>query len=173
METKHHVLLKSKNIDYIAINESLINDYLIMVNDKEIQNKIYKEPRQYTYEDELSWVNQKLSEKAIIFSMLERTTGNFIGNIEFMNLVEKGAEIGIAITPTYQNKHYGTEALKTMIDYGFNNLGLEEITLIVFSNNSRAIHCYKKLGFIEYKVDKNITVMNNESIDNIHMKLKK
>lgn len=167
------VILKSENIDYIEVNENLIDDYLLMVNNEEIQKQISTKRRIYTYEDELNWVKQKKEENAVIFSMIESQSGKFIGNVEFMEINNGEAEIGITITPAYQNKHYGTEAMKTMIDYGFNVMNLEKINLVVFSNNKRAIHCYKNLGFIEYDVEKNVAVIDNESIDDIYMTLKR
>ena len=173
MKKQYKAILQSENIDYIELNIDLINDYLLMVNDQDIQKKISKKIRTYTYDEELAWVKEKLEEKAIIFSMIERTTGNFIGNIEFMKVNNGSAEMGICITPSYQNMHYGTEAIKTMIDYAFNKIKLDEIYLIVFSNNHRAIHCYKKIGFVEYKVEKNVAIIDNENVDDIYMKLKK
>jgi len=173
MENKYKVLLKSENIDYVEINEILINDYLIMVNDENIQKSISKKRRVFSYDDELNWINSKLEEKATVFSLIERNTGQFIGNVELMNINNDSAEIGISITPALQDKHYGTEALRTVIDYGFNNMKLEEINLIVFSNNLRAIHCYKKLGFIEYKIDSNVTIIDDKLVDDIYMRLKK
>ena len=167
------VLLKSENIDYIEVNENLIDDYLLMVNDLEIQKQISTKRRIYTYEDELNWVKRRQQSGELTFSMIERQSEKFIGNVELWKEDEVTVEIGITITPTYQNKHYGTEAMKTMIDYVFNTMDLEKINLVVFSNNKRAIHCYKNLGFIEYAVDKNVAVIDNESIDDIYMTLKR
>lgn len=105
--------------------------------------------------------------------MIESQTRKFIGNIELMDVNEKSAEIGIVITENFQGKHYGTEALKKIIDYGFNVLNLSELNLVVFSHNTRAIHCYKKLGFKEYKVVNNVAVIDDQSVNDIYMKLKK
>ena len=54
-----------------------------------------------------------------------------------------------------QDKGYGSEAIKAVLEYGFNTLNLDKITLRVFPNNARAIHVYKKCGFVEYKQDEN------------------
>ena len=166
----NEVIYESKNIDFVKINKNLIEDYLIMVNDENVQECIYKKKKVFSYEDELNWVNEKIKENAIIFSMLEKSTGNFIGNFEFMDVKDDKAEIGICITPAYQNKHFGLEAMNAMIEYGFNTLKLKEIDLVVFSTNERAINLYKKLGFIEYKKEENIMGMNG-SLDYIYMKL--
>jgi len=173
VKNQYKVLLHSENIDYVELDIGLIDDYLLMVNDENIQKKISTKRRVYTYDDELVWIKDKISDKAVIFSMIERITGNFIGNVELTEINNDTAEMSISITSSYQNKHYGTEAIKSMIDYAFNVMNLNEINLIVFSNNQRAIHCYKKLGFVEYRVEENVAVIDNENVDDIYMMLKK
>ena len=44
---------------------------------------------------------------------------------------------------------YGTEVLRLLLDYGFNQLRLHNICLKVFNFNERAINCYKDVGFVE------------------------
>jgi len=173
MEHKYKILFQSKNIDYVEVNPNLINDYLIMVNDIEIQRRISSKSRIFTYEEEENWINNKLENKDIIFSMIERNTNEFIGNIELMHVTEKDAELGICITSKKQGKHYGLEAIKKLIEYSFDVLGLEEINLVVFSTNQRAIKCYKKLGFKEYKIEKNVENIDNIPTNDIYMKLHK
>lgn len=172
-DCKYNILLESDNIYYMELNEKLIDDYLVMMNDYDVQSKVSKKRKIYTFDKELEWVNNKLKEKAVIFSMLDKKTGEFVGNVEFMHILDGKAEIGISITPRYQDKHYGTEALKTMIDYGFNELSLDEIYLIVFSNNHRAIHCYQKLGFVEYKIDDDFSIIDEERVYDVYMRLLK
>ena len=53
----------------------------------------------------------------------------------------------------------------------FNKFKLKELNLSVFSNNVRAIHCYKKLGFKAVDIDKNISIRDGKNIDDIYMKL--
>lgn len=45
----------SERIDYIPVSFDLVDDYLVMVNDKEIQRLISKNERVYSREDELNW----------------------------------------------------------------------------------------------------------------------
>ncbi|WP_410666983.1 GNAT family N-acetyltransferase [Amycolatopsis sp. cmx-4-68] len=44
---------------------------------------------------------------------------------------------------------YGTEALRLMCRYGFNNMRLHQITLWVVAENEVARHVYRKIGFVE------------------------
>ena len=105
--------------------------------------------------------------------MFNKNSGKFIGNIEFDNITLSNAEIKIIISEEFQNKHYGLEALKRLIEYGFNELNLEEISLTVYSNNYRALHLYEKIGFIPYKIEEKVAIINGESVDTIYMKLHK
>ncbi len=72
-----------------------------------------------------------------------------------------------------RNKGYGTEALKLLLDYGFNVLNLNNINLSVFSFNKRAIDFYKNIGFKEYGVRHESYFLNGEYHDEIFMEILK
>ena len=165
LERKYEIIFESENILYVKINENLINDYLIMVNDPEVQKGISRKAKIYTYEQELEWVKEKLNADSIIFSMIEKETNEYIGNVEIMKIIENVGEIGIAITSLKQNKHYGQEAMKSIINYALNIMNLENVDLNVYKTNPRAIHCYEKVGFIRDGVGK--------AEEDIHMIYKK
>ena len=93
------LVFESENIQYVKLSESLINEYLTMVNDPEVANKISHNMRTFTYDEEQNWVKTKLEENAICYSMIEKSTGEYIGNIEIMEINNGVGEIGITITP--------------------------------------------------------------------------
>jgi len=145
-------VFESENIIYVRPSFDLIPDYLEMVNDIENVARFIGERRElYTEEAEIDYIKDKMDNKATMFSMLEKGTNKFIGNIEFFNRVYEESEWGIALTAKMQDKGYGTEALKRSVEYGFNELGLKRIYLIVYVNNPRAKHVYEKCGFKEFK----------------------
>ena len=47
----------------------------------------------------------------------------------------------------YWGKGYGTDAMRTVLRYAFDELDLERVTLSVFEYNPRAIRSYEKAGF--------------------------
>jgi len=147
-------IFESENIIYVRPSFDLVPDYLEMVNDIDnVARFIGERSEPLTEQQEIDYIKDKMDNNATMFSMLEKGTNKFIGNIEFFNRVFEEAEWGIVITTSMQNKGYGTEALKRSVEYGFNELGLTRIYLGVYVNNPRAIHVYENCGFKEYKRD--------------------
>lgn len=146
-----NVIFESENIIYVRPSFDLVPQYLEMVNDIENVAKFIGERRTLlTEQDEIDYIKDKMDKDATMFSMLEKDTREFIGNIEFFNRVDDEAEWGIVITSKMQNKGYGKEALRRSVEYGFNELDLKRIYLEVYANNPRAIHIYENYGFKEY-----------------------
>lgn len=144
-------VFESENIIYVRPSFDLVPDYLEMVNDIENVAKFIGDRRELlTEQQEMDYIKDKIDNNAVMFSMMEKGTDRFIGNIEFFNRVFEEAEWGIAITASMQNKGYGKEALKRSVEYGFNELGLTRIYLGVYADNPRAIHVYESCGFKEY-----------------------
>lgn len=166
----HNIVFRSDNLDFVNVTMDFIDDYLLMINDPIIQDFISIKGKTYSYDGEVEWIRSTLENNRPIYSIVERNTGKFVGNIGFNSIIDGVGTLGICITPCYQDRGYGTEAIKGIVEYGFNELGINEIILDVFSSNPRAIHCYKKLGFVEYKVEENIKKVDGVSVDNIHMR---
>ena len=144
-------VFESERISFVEVSERLIPDYLVMINDIEHVDRFLGGAHDpYTAESEISWVRENLEKNAPVFSMIEKATGQFIGNIELMEPHDGEAELGIAITAGKQDKGFGTEAVPALLAYGFDRLGLNRVFLRVFPENRRAIRVYEKCGFREY-----------------------
>ena len=144
-------VFESDRIRFVEVSELLVPDYLVMVNDVEHVDRFiggWHEP--FTEEQEIRWVREKLREKAPVFSMIDRESGRFIGNIELMDVSASTGELGIAVTAYQQDRGYGTEAVSAMTKYGMERLGLKRIYLRTNPDNARAIRVYEKCGFREY-----------------------
>ena len=142
------IIFESERINYIKLTDKLIDDYLKMVNDLEVQKYITHNIREYSYEDEKEWIKMNLENNNMIFSMIEKSTNEFIGSIELKNIESPIAELGICITRDKQDKGYGTESIKRILKYGYDK-GIKNFELNVFNFNPRAIRCYEKVGFIK------------------------
>ena len=161
----YEIVFESERIYFIKVTEKLVHEYLDMVNDIEVQKYISHERKRFNLDAEIEWIKEKLNRNAIVFSMIEKDTNEFIGNIEIMRISNNVGEMGIAITQNKQDKHYGQEAIKRLIDYAFEQLELDGLELNVFNFNPRGIKCYEKVGFIKDGVGK--------TEEDIHMIFKK
>ena len=72
-----------------------------------------------------------------------------------------------------QGKHYAKDIILGLVRYGFEELGLDEIYAIVFSDNVRSLNCVTQLGFQEYARNKNILERNGIPVDDIFLSLKR
>lgn len=77
--------------------------------------------------------------------------GTVIGDVALQDVdwKNRSCSIGLGISKMeYRSKGYGTEAVRIIIQYGFNNLGLERITANTLEQNIGAQRSLEKIGFI-------------------------
>ncbi|NQX11163.1 GNAT family N-acetyltransferase [Microbacteriaceae bacterium VKM Ac-2855] len=76
--------------------------------------------------------------------------GQLIGHVALFGaaLPTRIGTLGIVIRPEFVSKGLGTEALRTVLRYGFAEMGLNKVELRVWSFNERAIAAYEKAGFV-------------------------
>jgi RimJ/RimL family protein N-acetyltransferase len=77
-------------------------------------------------------------------------SGERIGHTALWNTFSTHQDAWISIgigNREHWGKGYGTEAMQLVMDFGFDELDIERITLITFEYNRRAIRAYEKLGF--------------------------
>jgi RimJ/RimL family protein N-acetyltransferase len=77
--------------------------------------------------------------------------GKIIGDITLQDIDYKNrvCSIGMGMSKLeYRNKGYGKEATKILLNYGFNNIGLERITANTLEMNISAQKSLEKIGFI-------------------------
>lgn len=75
----------------------------------------------------------------------------FIGKCGFIKINWKNrvGELAILIgDPLMHGKGFGTDAITTLCQFGFNELNLHKIKATVFDFNEAALRCYEKCGFI-------------------------
>ncbi|MEW6547038.1 MAG: GNAT family protein [Bacillota bacterium] len=75
--------------------------------------------------------------------------GQRVGTVAYRNLSRRrgSAEIGIELYPDYRGQGLGPRAIRALLGYLFDSLGLRRVWLRVMPDNERAIRCYEKCGF--------------------------
>ncbi len=74
--------------------------------------------------------------------------GEHVGICNLYNHIGDEVELGIRIGRLYWNKGYGACAVNLLTGYAFSTLNVERVTLKVLPENTRAIRCYEKCGFV-------------------------
>ena len=152
----HFTEIRGSRIYLSALNEDHISRYISLSHDPELLATMGWVPfktgeikRFLSFSRVLSVPYLKRG-KAIIFSIITTEDNIPIGYtaIKGINNKEKMAEIGIAIMDHhYRNRGFGKEIIGLVSRYAFETLGLDTISLTVFSSNIRAIQVYEKNGF--------------------------
>ncbi len=101
---------------------------------------------------ERAWIDKLGSDPSErVFGIVVRAEDRLIGSVGLhrIHAANRSAILGISIGDAgYHNRGYGTEAVKLMLRYGFEELNLNRIGLAVYAHNLRAIRCYQKAGFV-------------------------
>ena len=157
MENKSRIFLANLNDDHV-------NRYISLSDDLELVATMGWKPFQGDEKERFIQTVELLSvpywkkSKVIIFSIVSTAGNKAVGfvSIKGINEAKSFAEIGIAIMDReYRGRGYGTEALRSVVDYAFNELGLILLGLTVFPSNERAITAYEKVGFCKKEFLKN------------------
>lgn len=120
------------------------------LNDKEVHKFLQAQNRNLTLKKEKIWIRKAVKDRINRHFAIETANREHIGavSLENVDLKHHRATFGIFIgDKKYWNQGLGTDAAKTIINYGFAKLKLHRIELSVMSYNPRAIRVYKKLGF--------------------------
>ena len=144
-------MLTSQNIHLSPIQKEHSETLFNWINNRELvlYNAPYKPVMEQNHE---AWMNLIASKKDVhIFGIRENESKKLIGSCQLysINLHSRNAELQIRIGEASQRgKGYGSDAVKLLLQFGFNDLNLHRIYLHVFSDNTAAIKSYLKCSFI-------------------------
>jgi len=104
--------------------------------------------------------NQCFSDnKYTLWAVEEKATQTFMGFVglwspEWEADFTPCIEIGWRLGSQYWGKGYATDAAKAVLNYGFNNIGLDEVVSFTSSKNIRSIRVMEKIGMTrDYNAD--------------------
>ena len=148
-------MIEGTMINLRAIDVGDAGRYVLWLNDREVTRHLrmrYQVPRLA----EEAWIRDG-SSKQMGYGVggnfaIETKDGAHIGSVGFhyVNPENRKATLGIVIgDKEYWSRGYGTDAMLTLLRFGFEEMNLRRIDLSVDADNARAIACYRKCGFVE------------------------
>lgn len=98
-------------------------------------------------------------------------TGAYVGDLALMELDVPNESMGfrIALVPGRTGGGLGSEAIRLVIAYAFEQIGLHRIQLEVFTFNEPAIRAYEKCGFVHEGVLRDSLTWEGERYDTLVM----
>ena len=104
-----------------------------------------------TLEEQFDWYEGRRSDPDSVLWSIETLDGRLVGSVE-LRLAQHAqrAELGIAIQDkTMWSQGLGTDTVRLVMEYGFEDLELHRIELMTDEENVRGRRCYERCGFIE------------------------
>jgi RimJ/RimL family protein N-acetyltransferase len=101
----------------------------------------------FTGDDAERWYLQQLHQR---YAWVIEVDRRCIGGISLHSVVpaDRRAQVAIGIhVPEMRNRGYGTEAMRLVLRFAFEQMGLHRVGLRVLEYNRRAIASYEKCGF--------------------------
>jgi RimJ/RimL family protein N-acetyltransferase len=161
----HTDMLKGNLTHLVAVDPKEIAEAMVRWNrDSEYQRLAMIEPaNQHSVKKFIEWA-EKSQEKDppefYYFSIRKLGDDRLLGSCglggDFFPQGEAFVGIGIGERQDW-NKGYGTDAMKVILRYAFEELNLRRVSLTVMENNRRGICSYEKAGFmVEGKLRRSI-----------------
>jgi RimJ/RimL family protein N-acetyltransferase len=144
-------MIKGKLTSLRAIEKDDLAQLLIWRNENEFR-KYFREYRELNYEQQLSWFNQKVNNdiSTRMFSIIDNH-GNLLGaaGLCYIDWINRTADFSIYIgrDGLYIDKYFAPDAARTMIKYGFEELGLNRLWSEIYSFDNAKISFFNELGF--------------------------
>ncbi|MBQ9659294.1 MAG: GNAT family N-acetyltransferase [Clostridia bacterium] len=141
------------------------------MNDFEVTDYTGRSGQIMSLEGERKYLQEDSNPEAT-FSIITLDEDKLIGTVglERIDHMNRTATLGSFIgDKEYLSKGYGTEAIRLLLDYGFNYMNLHSIKLHLMSFNERALKCYKKCGFKETGRIRENRFINGKYYDTIAM----
>ena len=174
---------------YLKGKKTIVRDLKREDIDKRLKWKPYPDPLYYHYnppdlsnvEKEL-WYLRKKEDPNLVYFSIDNLKGDLIGFLSLYKIDRKSKTswMGIYLGYEYIDQGFGTDALLTLMNYYFEELGYEKLFLDVAALNKRAIRCYEKCGFKHLRTKFNlhdprtrIDVFSNDRFKNVRKYFRK
>jgi UDP-4-amino-4,6-dideoxy-N-acetyl-beta-L-altrosamine N-acetyltransferase len=143
-------MIKGKKVNLTKVDRENI-EQLREWRNSPLLRKYFREHREINKENQSCWYETKVlgDPNQYNFEIRVNENSELIGHcgLYYINWISRTAEFGIYIGDTnYRNGGYGSDTLRTLIGYGFNDLNLNRIWCEVYDNN-KSIEVYKHIGF--------------------------
>ena len=138
--------LETERLILKPVDETYVEDILKIRSNEVVNKYVLRNAPQNNY-DALQFIlmikERTMKNESFYFGISLKTQQNLIGTICLYKFTEdrKTAEVGYELLPEFHHQGLMSEALKAVVDFGFNNLHLHEIVAMTnkFNENSKGL----------------------------------
>lgn len=145
IKTKRLILRPLKLSDAKSITEN--------INNLNITKWLLVVPYPYKIKDAKNWINKtildygKKKKENYLFGIELKEEKKIIGAMGLHKVNGHSADLGYWLGEKYWRKGYGSEALKEVLEFGFNKLKLNKLEAGIFAGNPSSGKLLEKFGF--------------------------
>ncbi len=163
--------IKGKNITLRAIE---LEDMVLLhkwANDPDIQYMLGGWHFPTNMNDQKKWFESlscnSFNQRFIITDEKQLPIG--MANLININLKDGNAEHGLLLNKEYQGKGYGTDVVKSIMSYSFNELRLNRLETTIISINEPSLKLFAKCGWKQEGILRNWYFRKGKHIDKIFL----
>ena len=161
-------MINGKKVFLSSVERENIEQLRLWRNKPELR-KYFREHKEIGKDMQSKWYKTRVLDDRdqINFEIHDKESHQLIGHCGLYHIswIHRYAEFGIYIgDDSFRSDGYGSDALRTLIGYGFNDLNLNRIWCEVYSNNT-AIDIYRHIGFKDEGTLKQTAFKNGKYLD--------
>ena len=120
-----------------------------LINDKDVIKWLSDTPFPYTLNHAEEFIERSQEEtlKQESYNLMIFHNGKMLGGIGLRDFYNKSCQVGYWLGKQYWGNGFATEALKSILDFGFGQLNLEKIYAAYKIGNEGSIRVLAKCGF--------------------------
>lgn len=170
---KYFKKMEGENVYLSPVNVDDAETYVKWLNNPNITQYLDNHNKLISLVGEKEFL-EKESTKEFMFAIIDKKSDKLLGNIGLHNPDYKNGAAGLGIFLGEEEtlgKGYGSEAIKLLLNFAFNDLRLHNVMLTVYDFNERAIRAYTKCGFKEFGRRHEARFYNGKYHDIIYMEI--
>ncbi|MCK4718475.1 MAG: GNAT family N-acetyltransferase [Thermoplasmata archaeon] len=116
-------------------------------NDPEVCEGLGRKPG-LTLEEETRWFEEMIQDHSRLVFAVDNIEGVHVGNIALNRIGEdRAAMVSLAFGQEHWGRGYARDAMKGVLRYGKEKIGLVEVYATIYPFNERSVAFFEKMGF--------------------------
>jgi diamine N-acetyltransferase len=165
-------MLQGRRVRLRAVERADLPAFVQWFNDPVIQRRLARVEPLSLAEEERWFEALQRSKADVVYAVV--VADGLVGTcgLHRIDWRHRCAELGIVIgDDAYRGQGHGSDAVRTLVDHAFGNLGLHRIELEVLADNEPARRCYERLGFVDEGVRREARYIDGGFKDLVWMRI--